>query len=78
MTARLPAAYAAHPKGRPRSGCSEPRSTIRYATRYGAMEGALARGLLRLNHVEPGCCCGTSDAGWHQFFISPDSKPEWR
>ena len=28
-----------------------------------------------LNHVEPGCCCGTSDAGWRQFFISPDSKP---
>jgi hypothetical protein len=24
MTARLPAADAAHPKGRPRSGCSEP------------------------------------------------------
>ena len=27
-----------------------------------------------LNHVEPGCCCGTSDAGWRQLFISPDSK----
>jgi hypothetical protein len=51
------------------------------------MEGALARGLLHLNHVEPGCCCETSDAGWRprwnsqlkqygdQFFMSPDSKP---
>jgi hypothetical protein len=31
MTARLPAADAAHPKGRPRSGCSEPGAMIRYA-----------------------------------------------
>jgi hypothetical protein len=56
--------------------------------RYGAMEGALARGFFHLDHVEPGCCCGTSDAGWRpgvaftqlrqygdQFFMSPDSKP---
>ena len=62
MTARLPTADAAH---RARSMIRYPHSpTAKPLARYGAMEGALARGLLHLNHVEPGCGCGTTDAGW--------------